>query len=174
MKKEITIHVDTDSLIDFFKDDSAWGTPDKPLIADDFCRINAPDISWEGNKILSLEPDTEYRVSLVSNSKKYPISLIDPSTEEVNGEIKMDMITPKITKLKEWEKVFDLEQTHHEYTLDGHLLLKPTRDNHFLLATPEKIKLHHNIFYTIIFRIGGADKMAVVDPLIRVRTDPDD
>mgnify|MGYP006289274341 FL=1 len=171
MKKEITIHVDTDHLIDFFKDDNSWGTPDKPLIADDFCKIDAPDISWEGNKILPLEPDTEYRVSLVSNSKKYPVSMIDRSTGEVNGEIKMDMITPKITKWKEWEKVFDLERTHYEYTLDGHLLLKPTRDNHFLLATPKKIKLHHNIFYTILFRIGGADKMAVVDPLIKNRTD---
>lgn len=169
-KKYIKILVDTDQLIDFFKGDASWGTADKPLIADDFCKIDAPDIHWEGNKILPLEPATDYVVTLESSSSTNKVMLYDASTGDINGQIFMDMITPTITKLKEWEKVFDLSRTNYEVTLDGHMILKPTKDNVFNVATPEKINLHHNIFYKILFRISGADKMAVIDPLIANRS----
>jgi hypothetical protein len=173
-KKTIKITVDTDSLIDFFGKDPTGGTASKPLVADDFCKIDAPDIKWEGNKILPLEADTEYVVTLVSNSKKYPVTLYDKATGDINGEINMDLITPTITKKKEWGEIFDLDRTKCEATLDGHLIVKPTKDDNFSVFTPEKIKLKENIFYLINFKIGGADKMAVIDPIISNKTDPDD
>lgn len=173
-KKYIKILVDTDQLIKFFGKDPTWGTASKPLIADDFCKIDAPDIHWEGNKILPLEADTEYVVTLVSDSKKYPVSLCNKSTGDLNGEIKMDLITPTITKREEWGEIFDLDRTKCEATLDGHLIVKPTRDDNFSIFTPERIKLKENIFYLIFFKIGGADKMAVIDPIIKNTSEPDD
>jgi hypothetical protein len=170
MEKTIKVLVDTNALIKFFEEDSAWGTSDKPLIADDFCTVEAPDIQWEGNKILPLEAATDYVISVESSSEEYPVVLYDSTTGTINGEIDMDMITPTITKLEEWEKVFDLDSTNYVLSLDGHLVLKPTTDNVFSLATPDTITLHHNIFYKILFKIGEADKMAIIDPFIFNRT----
>ena len=169
-QKYIKILVDTDQLIDFFKGDSSWGTADKPLVADAFCHIDAPDIHWEGNNILPLEPATDYTLSLDDSSAVNKVVLFDSATGDIKGQIFIDMITHNITKEKEWGQVFDLSRTNYEVTLDGHLILKPTADNLFKVGTPEKINLHQNIFYKIVFRIDGADKMAVIDPLIKNNT----
>jgi len=154
-KKYIKILVDTDQLIDFFKGDASWGTADKPLIADDFFKIDAPDIHWEGNKILPLEPATDYVVTLEASSSTNKVMLYDASTGDLNGEINMDMITPNITQEQDWGKVFDLSRTNYEVTLDGHMILKPTKDNVFSVATPEKIKLHHIFFIRFFSELMG-------------------
>jgi hypothetical protein len=171
MEKIITIYVDTDSMIGFFKDDPAYGTGDKPYPADSFYTVDAPDVYYKGHSILSLKPDCLFRFSLTASKRKKKVIPVDHKAEGDTGEIIMSMISEKIPTLEEWGQIIDLDNTPHDYTIDGNLLIKLDKEGLFSFKTNEKITFHKNLKYSFLFRIDGTKDIGYIDPLISNRSE---
>lgn len=172
MKKNLTIYVDTDSMISFFKDDPSYGRADKPYTADSFYTMDAPDIYYKGHSVMVLEAGVQYKISLTASSRK---SGLIPLTREAkpvtkSGEMILAMISKEIPTKEEWGQIIDLVKTPHSFSSDGSLLIKQDSEGKFTVVTVPKITCHKNLKYSFLFQIEGTDKVGFIDPYISNRT----
>jgi hypothetical protein len=171
MKKNLTIYVDTDSMVSFFKDDPSFGSADKPYVADSFYTVDAPDVLYKGHNVMILETGSRYRISLIASlSKRGLISLTHEAKPAAkSGEMILSMISKELPTKEEWGQIIDLSKTPHSFSLDGRLLIKQDSEGNFTVVTVEKITCHKNFKYSFLFQIEGTDKIGFIDPLISNR-----
>ena len=168
MEKNITIYVDTDSMIGFFKDDPAYGSADKPYAADSFYTMDAPDVYYKGHSVMVLEAGCQYKISLTASLHKQGVT---PLTHEAkpaakSGEMILSMISNEMPTQEEWGQIIDLSKTPHAFALDGRLLVKQDSEGVFNVVTVGEITCHKNLKYSFLFQIEGTDKIGFIDPFI--------
>lgn len=179
MVKFISIIVDTNAMISFFKKDPTIGTPQNPYIADHFVTTDAPQAIWKGAKILVLETDTEYRIQMLESTQSPSLEVIHPTQEQ--AAIVFKQISDTIPSEAKWEAIFNIEEMNTLYNADGSLVVFESNIdsiNCFSIKTNSKITLKNNLQYNILFKFGNPTKYAVIDPFIEntssVGEDPDD
>ncbi|MCL3780889.1 hypothetical protein EMN47_10900 [Prolixibacteraceae bacterium JC049] len=175
MPKFISIIVDTNAMINFFKSDSRYGTQEQPYIADHFITTDAPQAIWKGAKILVLEPKTEYRIQLISSANSPSVNILTPNEDD--AAIVFTQISDQQITENDWEKIFDLESMNAHVNSEGKLVVKETESNtlnFFSIQTNEKITIENNLQYNILFKFGEPEKFAVIDPYIENTTGIDD
>lgn len=172
MEKNLTIYVDTDSMISFFKDDPSYGGTDKPYAADSFYTVDAPDVYYKGHNVLVLEAGIQYKISLTASSRKSGLIPLTQEAKQVakGGEMILAMISKEIPTKEEWGQIIDLSKTPHAFSVEGSLLIKQDSEGIFTLVTVDKITCHKNLKYSFLFQIEGTNKIGFIDPAISNRT----
>jgi len=173
MKNLISIIIDTQSLIDFFKKAPSWGTSDKPYKADSFCTVDAPNLLWRGGRILTLEPSSSYEIELLSK----PIKTDVKHLKEDCAEVIFTAITDDVVTIEDWKNIFILDNKDC-YTYDkfrNELTIKQELGKALMVQTAPDYSPKFNLQYAIYFEIKETGKIGVIDPYIgNTSSEPDE
>jgi hypothetical protein len=176
MSKNVTIRitVDCESMVDFFQNDTSYGTRNKPCRADSFCEVAAVGATSTGiRNVFKLASDTEYQFQLTNANSNTDI---DCKT----ATLTLAIIQANISTENEWAKIIDLSYSlPPEFNVNGSLIYKPVQDKDgnyiFIIKTQPDgtFEQNYNLQYTITFQVLSNEKsvLAVIDPLIANTSD---
>jgi hypothetical protein len=169
----ITITIDTDKMVQFFKKDITYGQRNNPYKADNFCNVTAQGLTKSDiRNVFVLQADTVYQFQLlnVTGSNTRICSQL--------ASLALSIIQTNIPNEDDWSKIFDLSYNKPRVDPEGRLIFSVNNNqtNYFFeMKTQHKnlFQTNNNLQYHIAFQINveGEIKLAVIDPLIANTSD---
>ncbi|HPR31630.1 MAG TPA: hypothetical protein PLK12_06035 [Prolixibacteraceae bacterium] len=167
----MNVKVYIDEMVDFYKDDPSFGSPEKPYPADPFCELIAPYAKFSGplKNILVFEKNSVYNWMLESPSG-VPLSYVPNGDDSL---LEMEMITAGPSDEK-WKKMF-VNVPSMDSSGKIRIKSKEKTENAYVLETtttlPENMKVKYSIRFTFTGK-DGKNKFGFLDPLGDTGTKP--
>jgi hypothetical protein len=169
---KIDVKVYIDEMLDFFKNDSSYGTLEKPFPAESFYEVVAPWAKFTGpmKDILVFESNTEYLWFIES------VSGVDVNFVDLGGISQLDM--QLITRSPSQEKWDTIIQNAPKMDADGKIKFKPEKKGHvssdeksrkeFKFQTTSSVPEDARLKYSVLFEFAnkkGISFYGKIDPL---------
>ncbi|MCF8357827.1 MAG: hypothetical protein K9H26_03655 [Prolixibacteraceae bacterium] len=175
---KIDVKVYIDEMLDFFKNDSSYGTIEKPFPAKSFYELVAPYAKFTGpmKDILLFENNTEFLWFIQS------VSGVDVNFVDLGGDSQLDM--QMITRSPSQEKWDAIIQNAPKMGADGKLKFKPEdktvisdprTQKEFKFKTTSSVPEDTRLKYSILFEFKdkkGNSLYGFIDPYTTGDTKP--